>query len=160
MDDGLSESSCARVKQLSKDAVLVGLCYRPPEHVKKVAKAFFKQLKKVPGSETLDFMGYFNLLTFSGRVTIWDATVREVSEQIQGSPLGRGTQWTYQEWCKARSAIYKEEMVGNVKRSISCSYFSAHEPVDLKLLRGVGRGNSWVQIPGCRKPGFGSFRKW
>lgn len=76
MDDGLSESSCARVKQLSKDAVLVGLCYRPPEHVKKVAKAFFRQLKKVLGSETLDFMGYFNLLTFSGRVTIWDATER------------------------------------------------------------------------------------
>lgn len=88
---------CARVKELSKDAIWVGLCYRPPEQDKRVAKTFFKQLKKVLGSETLDLMGYFNLPTFSGRETIWDATVREVSGQNQGSPLGRGTQWTYQE---------------------------------------------------------------
>lgn len=160
MDDELSESLCARVKEQSKDAILVGLCYRWPKQGKTVAKTFFKQLKKVLGTETLDLMGHFNLLAFSGRATIWDATVREVSGQNQGSTLGRGTQWTYQEWHKARSAIYKEQMVGNVISSIIYCYFSAHEPVDLKILRQVRRGNSWVQILGCRKPGFGSFRKW
>lgn len=86
MDDGLSQSLCARVKELSKDGIFVELCYRLPEQGKTVAKTFFKLLKKVLESETLDFIGYFNLLSFSGR---WDATVREVSGQNQGLPLGR-----------------------------------------------------------------------
>lgn len=49
-------------------------------------------------------------------------------------------------------------MVGSVR--ISCNYyFSTHETVELKILRGVRRENSWVQTLGCRQPGFGSFRK-
>lgn len=54
-----------------------------------MAKTFFKRLKKVLGLDTLDFMGYLNLRTFSERAMIWDATVREVSGQNQGLPLGR-----------------------------------------------------------------------
>lgn len=68
MDDGLGESLC-----VSEDGIVVGLCYRPPEQGDEVAEAFFKQPKKVLGSETLYFMGYFNLLTFSERATIWGA---------------------------------------------------------------------------------------
>lgn len=50
-------------------------------------------------------------------------------------------------------------MFGNVTISDNC-YFSTHEIVELKILRGVRRENSWVQTLGCRQPGFGSFRKW
>lgn len=75
MDDGLGESLCVRVKgEVSEDGIVVGLCYRPHEQCEEVAEAFFKQLRKVLGPETLGFMGYFNLLMFSGRATMWDAS--------------------------------------------------------------------------------------
>ena len=61
-DGGLGESLCFRVRgELSENGIVVGLRYRPPEQGEEVAEAFFKQLKKVLGSETLVFMGYFNL---------------------------------------------------------------------------------------------------
>lgn len=54
MDDGLGESLCVRVRgELGEDGIMVELRYRPPEQGEKVAKAFFRQLKKVLASETL-----------------------------------------------------------------------------------------------------------
>lgn len=64
-------------------SVRMALCYRPPKQGEEVVKAFFKQLKKALGSETIVFMEYFNLLTFSGRARMWDAN-KDVSGCDQG----------------------------------------------------------------------------